>query len=187
MSWESVSEQQHPCPCGEGFFTAIVEMDDWNRTRSGWVMGCLKCREEYIDFRSTAYDSGLSYTAHRWVKVKAHQQYKKLSTNAKAVLGKAQNLAAERYCDLWLQYFDGKNKKQVWEILTNNGNHYPSLGTFYKHCRPGREGLNKYLRWFFQNDYERALLIMHTRDAELEKMRIEHMELITQAGLALRS
>lgn len=47
MSWETLSETNEPCPCGNGTYTIIREADDWNRLEESWVMNCPQCKENY--------------------------------------------------------------------------------------------------------------------------------------------
>ena len=46
MSWEVMRSEIIECHCGKGTMTNIMEMDDWNRTRSSTVIDCPDCREK---------------------------------------------------------------------------------------------------------------------------------------------
>ena len=185
MSWESVAEIDRPCPCGRGTYTAITEVDDWNRSRSDWRMNCSRCREDYIRHDYPAHDSGIAITAHRWVRKSTYAQYEKLKNQAEDHVAKAQKLSETRYLARWEQFFYNRNKKECWSILTNAGARYPALGTFYKHVRD--EGISKYLQRFFRNDNERALTILDVDDAEIRNLRTEAATLMKKATETLRA
>lgn len=145
-----------------------MEMDDWNRTRSERTMNCAHCAKEYVLHEYQAYDSGIPYTAARWVRASAYNEFQKLNKEAESLKQRANDLAEERYLSKWLSIFDGKSKKTVWEILTESGKHYPALGTFYKHVRG--ESLGSYLKRQFRQDTAKALSLLGVTDAEIKQM-----------------
>jgi hypothetical protein len=65
---------------------------------------------------------------------------------------------------MWLEYFDGLKKRQIWCRLTG-GRDYPSLGTFYKHTKP--EGVDHYLIHVFHHDVAAALSLLGIVDDEI--------------------
>lgn len=142
-------------------------MDDWNRTRREWTMNCANCAKEYVLYEYPAYDSGIPYTAARWVRASAYNESEKLKKEAESLKRRADNLAEKRYLQKWLSMFDGKSKKAAWEILTDSGRRYPSLGTFYKHV--GHEGFDAYLIRQFRQDTTKALSIIGITDAETQR------------------
>jgi len=166
MSWEQVSNIKKACPCECGTYSIITEMDDWNRTRSNWEMNCARCAVEYVLFEQQAYDSGIPYAAKRWVRASSYSQYRQLNAEAEELAQRAAGLAKERYLDRWLAFFDGKPKKVIWQILTDDGSRYPALGTFYRHVRG--EGTEAYLDRWFRNNTATALSLLAVTDAEIE-------------------
>src|SRR5690606_31990624 len=102
-----------PCWCGKSTITYVTEMDDWNRTRNSRIINCPDC------FKKNAKE------------VEEEAQKKLIREN---LFNEAKELAIDNYLNFWLEKFEGMNKKQIWEYLTN-GDGYPSLGTFYKHTK----------------------------------------------------
>nr|WP_281720874.1 hypothetical protein [Nitrosomonas nitrosa] len=142
-------------------------MDDWNRTRREWKMNCDQCTEDYVLYHFQAYESGIPYEGARWVRAEAYAEFKRLNGEAKTLCEDANRLAEQRYLPRWLSIFSRRSKKAVWEILTDSGKRYPSLGTFYKHV--GHEGLDAYLIRQFRQDTAQALSIIGVTDAEIQR------------------
>jgi hypothetical protein len=133
MSWEEFPPEIKPCWCGKSTITYIMEMDGWNRTRTSRIINCQECLEKDL----------------------FEEQEKSRKKELREKLhNKAKNLAADRYLDAWIEKFEGLNKKQAWEALSNKSG-YPSLGTFYKHTKD--EGMLKYIKRQFEQDFEACL------------------------------
>lgn len=180
-----MSETNEPCPCGGGLYTVHSEMDDWNRHREHWEMKCPKCKAVYILQSEGAIDSGISYERYFWARKENVAQHDTLMKKASVLVNEADLKARERHFDTWKALFKEKNKKYIWSIITNNGEHYPSLGTFYKHVK--HEGLEQYLDWVFKNENDRALILLGVKDDELihiraqaEKIKIKAMRLLKE-------
>jgi hypothetical protein len=47
MSWEEISRQSYPCPCGESTYEEVSYSDDWNRSETRRSMLCPDCKEHY--------------------------------------------------------------------------------------------------------------------------------------------
>ena len=146
MSWEKFSPEIKPCWCGKGTITYIMEMDDWNRTRTSRTINCQECLEKYLSEEKE--------------KTRKKELREKLNHKAKS-------LAVDRYLDAWLEKFEGLNKKQAWEILTDKSG-YPSLGTFYKHTK--EEGMPKYIKRQFEQDFEACLEKLGISDENIVKI-----------------
>ena len=169
MSWEEMSIEKHPCPCGKSTYSVTHRMDDWNRTDSSMNMDCEECRSNYVLFCEDYYRSGLPHTAQFWISNQTQSEYGRLCEEASACRQKAKSLRTERYLPKWKALFEGRNKKQAWATLTDNGSRYPSLGTFYQHTKD--EGLDAYLVRHFENADDRAFMeivkILGIDDAEV--------------------
>lgn len=47
MSWDTISDNNYECPCGNGTYNVVTEMDDWNRIREYVYMNCVECKDRY--------------------------------------------------------------------------------------------------------------------------------------------
>jgi hypothetical protein len=150
MSWEVMRSETGPCRCGQGTETFVMEMDDWNRTRSHIDVHCPTCREN----NKRALD--------------AHNER---SERRQELHDKAQELAIERYRDQWLAPYAGLTKKQAWQRYTG-GTGYPALGTFYTHIKHSGS-VEKYLAWCFSNHWREALTSMGVKDDEIDGLMAE--------------
>ena len=143
MSWETFREETIPCKCGGGSVKFVVEMDDWNRTRQYKIFNCAYCKKEHeTEIRQREFNREKRET----------------------LLRQAQEIAQQRYLEIWLARFSGSSKKQVWELITG-GTGYPSLGTFYQHVR--KEGLEKYLARWLRDHVTETLDKIGVRDEEI--------------------
>lgn len=133
MSWEAFSTETELCWCGKSTVTYKKEMDDWNRIRIETTINCHECLE--------------NKNCEEQEKIKKEELRKKLHNNAK-------KLAIERYLNVWIEKFEGLNKKQAWEFLSSKSG-YPSLATFYKHTKS--EGMTKYIERQFEQDFESCM------------------------------
>ena len=169
MSWEEMSVEKHPCPCGKGTYSVRHRTDDWNRTDTSLSMDCEDCYGSYVIYSENTHRGGLPYTVRFWIKVDIKAEYNRLSDEVRAARDQVRILRIQRYLSKWLALFSGKNKKQVWELLTNKGERYPALGTFYQHTK--EEGLIAYLERHFKSADDRAfneiLKFLCVEDAEL--------------------
>ncbi len=181
MSWEEMSVDKHPCPCGRGTFSVAHRMDDWNRSDTSMRMDCQDCRDGYVIYSEKSYRSGMPRVVQFWISKEISVEYDKLSNEAKALRAQEKSLRTQRHLSAWLALFTGKNKKQSWELLTNNGEKYPALGTFYQHTKD--EGLTAYLERHFKNaddhSFSEILKLLHVEDAELAGM-LERATIIEQ-------
>ena len=181
MSWEEMSRDRNPCPCGQGTYSIINEMDDWNRSRSRWQMDCPKCKTEYQLYSRGGYDSSRLPTTHYlWVKKEQLLKHKKLIEQSKKSYDRAIVLAFNRYFETWIQFFKNKNKKEIWSTLTNKGETYPALGTFYKHLKD--DGTERYLKRFFENENNRALQVLGIIDNEILTLKNQSESLHDEAN-----
>ena len=49
MSWEEMSVDKHPCPCGKGTYSVTHRMDDWNKIQTlPCRMDCEECRVTFV-------------------------------------------------------------------------------------------------------------------------------------------
>jgi hypothetical protein len=132
MSYEEISREQKPCPCGKGSVIDVLEMDDWNRVRHAKIFQCERCK------------------AANNRRAKALAQKQRL---AEARDRRAFARARKLHFSKWVDTFTGLSAKGCWRLLTKNGANYPSLGTFYKHV--AHEGsLDRYLENYFDNNWK---------------------------------
>lgn len=152
MSWEKMSVEPKPCPCGQGTITGRTEMDDWNRIRHFETINCKHCRAAARERQRKEQERGRKRQALR---------------------DKALHLAERRYLKKWMDQFSGKSKKAIWLLLTS-GTGNPALGTFYSHVRT--EGVKPYLRRHFASDFPQVLAGMGVDDAEIPALLLKRAE-----------
>jgi hypothetical protein len=183
MSWEEMSIEKYPCPCGKSTYTVTKRMDDWNRTDSLMHMDCEECHSKYVLFCEDYCRSGLTSTAQFWISKQTQAEYSHLCDEATAFRQKAKVLRTGRHLPMWKTLFEGKNKRQAWAILTGNGARYPALGTFYQHTKV--DGLGAYLLRHFENADDRTfteiMKILGIDDAEISGLMKQAKELEKEA------
>ena len=145
MSWEEDYRRRFPCPCGKGEYEKVHYSNDWGSSRIERVMLCPNCKREYIYDETIVLYQKDGNEERGWVLktvLEAEDKYRK----------DVEERAKSLYLKLWQQKFtDLKTKKQIWKMLTLNGKHYPSMGTFYKNVRGfKREEILEYIDKFFE-------------------------------------
>ena len=160
MSWEEMSVEKQPCPCGKSTYSVVRRMDDWNRTDSSMRMDCEQCQSNYVLLSENQNRGGMPHTVRFWISKETEVEYGRLREAAATARRQVMGLRTQRYLQQWKAIFVGKNKKQAWGILTNDGARYPALGTFYQHTKD--EGLEAYLERHFQNADDRTWLEIAT-------------------------
>ena len=136
MSWEEMSSTKSKCPCGQGTYTVRSYMDDWNRLEDRWEMDCPECQERFQLYTYYYLDSGMTWDSKIWVLSEEFERYRLIEEELEIIKVEVVGLFISRYLDRWISYFDDtKTKKDVWRRLTDNGERYPSLSTFYSHIR----------------------------------------------------
>jgi hypothetical protein len=113
MSWEIMRSETKQCQCGKGAIIQILEMDDWNGTRSTTEIHCPDSSQKGDE--------------------KAEARRQRESAN-EALYKNAKKLATDRYLTNWLALYSGVASKAAWQLYTG-GSDYPALGTFYKHVK----------------------------------------------------
>lgn len=177
MSWETLNESKKACPCGNGTYTIIQRMDDWNRLDSNWVMNCPECMAIYSLYSYNYYDSGIPTQGKRWVKKGAFEKSKKLQQEADKLKEKAVELAREKYFPLLIDKFSKSSKKEIWSVLNENIAWYKSLGTFYKHTK--NRTTKDYLSDVFDyRNLKSILKIVNIKDTEISDslLKIDSLE-----------
>lgn len=147
MSWEVHEPIKRPCPCGKGHYAVIERSDDWNRFDERWDMQCPACNAKYVLYALDYTRKGMAATYRGWVPCDVLRE---LATAIAAVEEARKQLTSYAIAALgarWTAHFAGKAKKAVWRELTEDGKHYPSLGTFYKHVADS--GMARVLERYF--------------------------------------
>jgi len=153
MSWEIMRSETKPCQCGKGTISQILEMDDWNRTRSSTEIHCPDCLQKAAE--------------------EAEARRQKESAN-ESLYNNAKKLATDRYLRKWLDLYSGIASKAAWQRYTG-GSGYPALGTFYKHVKDAG-GVREYMEWRFQSDFESALREMDIEDKDIIELLSQRSE-----------
>ena len=126
----------------------IQRSDDWGRFDERWEMHCRACASKFGLYNENYIRKGLHETFSGWVpgavlkevaaaKLKLERAEKRLTADA-----------GKQFGARWRAHFDGKTKKAIWSELTEDGKHYPSLGTFYAHVRDS--GIDRVLARYFE-------------------------------------
>jgi hypothetical protein len=115
MSWELMSTNKKPCPCGKGFIVEENFMDDWNRTKEEHYFECDECKKKNDDLIVLV--------------IEKDKREKMLNDEIVSYFN-------EHYIDQWIAYFnDKKSIKTVWKTIYNMGIESGSLSSFYSHKR----------------------------------------------------
>lgn len=166
MSWEEGPSTKHSCPCGNGHYAVVPRSDDWGRYEERWEMLCPSCKETYGLYSLDYNRKGMVSTSHSWV---PQQLLRELATGALEVEQAKEMLSAyaiSQYEERWSRHFSGKTKKAIWRELTQDGNEYPSLPTFYLQIRDS--SLSQQLsRYFNYRQLSTVVRILQLSDTEL--------------------
>lgn len=147
MSWEEDYRVRFPCPCGKGEYEEFHYSNDWGSHRTVREMLCPNCKGNYAYDETVVLYQKDGNEERGWVlKSQLEAEFK----HRKDVEKRAKSL----YFKLWQEKFaDIKTKKQLWKMLTLEGKHYPSIGTFYRGVREfKREEILDYIYEFFKYD-----------------------------------
>lgn len=147
MSWEESEPIKQPCPCGQGHYTMIQRSDDWGRFDERWEMHCLVCEAEYGLYGHDYTRKGMVVTYRGWVLRHVLQELATASAAVEEARKRLASYATDEFGERWTAHFAGKTKKAIWRELTEDGKHYPSLGTFYKHV--AESGMAHVLKRYF--------------------------------------
>ena len=135
MSWEEIRSTSHPCPCGKGHYTVTLLSDDWNRFDDSWAMICPRCKNSYSLYSYTVNRRGQSETCRTWAPKVLLKELAALRKGIDAEKSQIADYLQNNYASRWRQHFSGKTKKAIWGELTEYGQRYPGLATFYTHVR----------------------------------------------------
>ena len=159
-------------------------MDDRKRKRYEEKMNCPDCEKNFVLDMYEVNRKGVWKTTSKWIMREDDKKAKKLELEAHEMFKKAEKMAMKRYLDAWMEYLSGvKNKREIWNLLTSNGKHYPSLSTFYKHLKA--ESLTEYLKLYFYADsteeFKKTMKILKKEDLEIINIFKKADEKIAQA------
>jgi hypothetical protein len=177
MSWEDHKPQNYPCPCGKGRYAVVVRSDDWNRFEQSWKMLCPECADVYVLHSCSVNRKGFNETQCGWIPKPLEGELNALCQKLESRNEDLTNYLKLHYAEKWRQHFAMRKKKEIWKALTNGGQGYPSLATFYSHVRClGMEGvLNRYVE---SRHIETLIRVLKIKDAlvssaimEIEKLK----------------
>ncbi|MGD7054769.1 hypothetical protein [Sutcliffiella horikoshii] len=160
MSWEEMDRRDYPCNCGNGTYTVVVQMDDWNRHRERRTINCPECAEN----EKTAKIN----------EAKERERLKNLDEEIKTYF-------SEHYMEKWLSYFDSaKNKKEIWALAKEKGIERDSLSSFY--TRNKSKGIEIYVKELAISDnMQKIMQALNIEDLDLsckvdEVMKLKRIE-----------
>lgn len=97
---------------------------------------CDKCRIEYIYDDTIIHGHPGNFVERGWVKksvLEAEHKKKEEELKLKEI---ETNAFKFKYYDLWIDRLKYcKNKSELWKLLTQDGQYYPTLNQFYKSTR----------------------------------------------------
>jgi len=192
MSWEDDRTDIRPCPCGKGNSSVTYRSDDWGRHDEVWSMHCPQCQKTYGLYCYVRNYEMISETYYLWV---PKQDLRELENLEAAIQKHEDGVAAyleHQYGVQWMRHFEGKSKKRVWTELTNDGQCYPQLSTFYGQVRG--VGLERVLSGYLRYDtvdtvthllnLRDSMLASHVRRMEsLKSKLVAKNKLIRAAGV----
>ncbi|GBC62614.1 hypothetical protein DENIS_3586 [Desulfonema ishimotonii] len=170
MGWKKIATEKNICPCGKGTYKAVWEKDEWNRVRTNFCLNCSHKRRGYDAYFYEYQVNGLWLTGFRWVESKVLKKARQFTLQSEFYIRRSKKLAEDRYLDRWLDFFSSKNKRQIWEILSQKMPCYCALPTFYRHVK--KEGLTPYLIRFFRANNQNALELLDVKDKEIEELNV---------------
>lgn len=172
MSWEESEPIKRPCPCGKGHYAVIHRSDDWGRSDERWEMYCSSCEAEYGLYAHDYNRKGMKVTYRGWVLRRVLRELATASTAVEEAGKRLTSYAADEFGERWTAHFAGKTKKATWRELTEDGKHYPSLGTFYKHV--AESGMARVLaRYFDPRELPSVIRILGPGASELRERLAE--------------
>lgn len=172
MSWEESEPINRPCPCGAGHYAVIERSDDWNRIDERWEMHCPACAPKYGLYARDYTHKGMAATYRGWLPRSVLQEFAAATTAVEEAKKRLTAYAVDTVGERWKTHFAGKTKKAVWRELTEDGKHYPSLGTFYAHVCDS--GLARVLeRYFDPRDLSTVVRILGPSGSELAARIVE--------------
>lgn len=144
-------------------------------------MHCRRCDTNYALYTYYGNRKGITETYYGWVPKPLLRELAELRERIeKEERGLASDLKA-RYGEKWRHHFTDKKKKAIWSELTQDGQTYPSLSTFYSHVR--NSGLARVLEEYLAyREVETVIRVLELNDAELASMieRIQELEQATE-------
>jgi hypothetical protein len=75
MSWETLTVNKYPCPCGKGEYEVELRSDDWNRFESNYTMLCKNCKELYYYSHKVVHGHPGDFIEEGWVLKKEKIKY----------------------------------------------------------------------------------------------------------------
>ena len=154
--------------------------DDWNRFDDRWSMVCSLCKKEYVLYSYDVNRKGMSETHRTWAPIALANELKRLHHKIANEQRRITTHLQTNYGRKWKEHFDSKNKKAIWNELTEGGHKYPSLATFYSHTR--YLGLEKVLsRYLDHRELKTVERILKIKDPVLLSARAQVRELSHQA------
>lgn len=179
MSWEDHEPSKRPCPCCNGHYLVIQRSDDWGRSDERWEMHCPACAEKYGLYSATYNRKGMDETFSGWVPRPVLHEVATAEQTAQEAEKRLTDVASTQFGARWRAHFDGKAKKAIWRELTEDGEHYPSLGTFYAHVRDS--GMDRVLaRYLDRRELATVVRILGPAAAALTA-RISEVERLEEA------
>ena len=176
MSWEYSAPVLHSCPCGKGLYKIIHRSDDWGRTDERWEMDCPFCCNSHGLYSFQRNWKGTCIDQYRWVARPLLEHIWTLKRRIADAQATIDDYLKATYSQAWLAHFDGNPKKHIWQQLVSDGRDYPSVATFYSHCR--QNGLdNTLLNYLKYGEVPTLKRVLSVTDKNLE-LKITELDLL---------
>jgi len=137
-------------------------------------MYCASCRTHYALYTYHHNRKGLIETYYGWLPVVFMHELTTLVTAIEDEKSQLTKYASTHYGEKWRNHFSGKTKKTIWRELTQEGEQYPGLSTFYSHARSSsmHSLLNDYFRY---REIQTVIRVLELDDGNLGAP-IEHIQ-----------
>lgn len=130
-------------------------------------MQCLKCKATH-GLHSRAYMDrhGMNVVDFMWAPNEQLRELRDLENTIREQKSELATYLEKQHGIRWINHFEGRTKKAIWAELTDNGQAYPQLSTFYNHVRGG--GLDRVLKSYLRYEgIEAVTRILQLDDAVL--------------------
>lgn len=124
-------EQKFRCPCGESYFTIKSFHDSNGPFEEHWEMKCGRCKQGYQLSSVLGETKRGPSEMYLWAPRNIHADLGLAESNLKKAQKEVLNIAHEMYLEQWILYcFKGKNKREIWNRMTSNGQKEPQFALF---------------------------------------------------------
>jgi hypothetical protein len=159
------------CPCGKSYYTVKKYSDSKGPFEEMWEMKCGCCKNKYEVSSLFSEKKNEIIETKVWMPVKMFNDIISLESHLYASQKKTIEIAHEMFMEKWILYcFSGKNKKEIWKLLTDEGKREPEFSFFDK--KVTAENIIDYLKEYFNyQNLDYILKKLKANDLKINQMR----------------